>query len=208
MKLLIPLYDLSYFPQVLRAIQRRKQDGKVAVIANVDSGPGVKVDPAWTNALRQLRVLGVEVFGYVDLVLWDKDGNETGLLSGAKCDDQCLNWLSWYKVAQFFYDDYRTTTTKHLTVPDICIANPGTNSLSICGFTVVHEAKNYLKSKVSLAKGQGVIAMGEKDYKPAMALARQRGVSYFYATDKSDSPGQWNAYDSLPSYFDQLVLAI
>jgi hypothetical protein len=202
MKLLIPLYDLSYFPQVLRAIQRRKQDGKAAVIANVDSGPGVKVDPAWTNALRQLRVLGVEVFGYVDLK--DKQGKPKLTIA-----EEVQKWGTWYGISKAFYDDYLASTSKIvLLMRGSSIANPGCDFASTCGFTVIHEDPGYLHSKPSAVKGQGVIAMGEKDYKPAMALARQRGVSYFYATDRVDSPGQWNAYDSLPSYFDQLVLAI
>ena len=40
---LVPCYDLSYAPDVCKAAE----SGRLAVVVNVDSGPGAKSDAGW-----------------------------------------------------------------------------------------------------------------------------------------------------------------
>lgn len=199
MKILIPLYDLSYAPQVIAALQRKRQPINAAVILNVDSGPGAKVDPSWLKVINTLRGLGVELFGYVDLK--DPHGKPRTL---QQVGQDMADWLMYGGVKHFYDDYYKGAKIPVLGILN-AIANPGEDVASTCGYSMIWEAEGYLHSKPSNVKGQAVYALNEPNYRAAMDLAKSRGVSYFYATSSHDNP---QAYDHLPPYFNEMILAL
>ena len=202
MKAIIPLYDLKYFDQVLKACQR--YGGNTAVILNVDDGPGKKDDDAWTTAIRKLKTTNAELFGYVELFDWDHNRARASI----DINTDTARWVGKYGISRFFYDDFRKGMGYALVSAPSSIANPGTDLQSSCGITMSFEDVGYIKSKSSQIKVQAVLSMGDSDWRSTLALAKSRRVAYFYATDLKDTNGQWNAYDRLPPYFDVLMLAI
>jgi hypothetical protein len=200
MKLLIPLYELSYFPQVLTAAQQHP----VAVIVNPNSGPGAKKDNDWLNAIQKLKKAGAQVFGYVDTQDWT-EGSKQGLNRPASAiRNDCGKFQLWYGINTFFYDDWNEKTPVGSgMIPNLgaSIANPGFDLKTECGTTMIWEDGQYEKSKTSKVKGQAVIAMDQKDYRPALALAKKRKIDFFYAVTGNGS----TAYDKLPSYFDAMA---
>jgi len=192
---LIPFYDLSYANQIVAAAQRRR----VAVIANVDSGPSNRVDLVWKRFLVALAQSKAEIFGYVPLRRYI--GNKGSPSTQAQVYSDVKLWGDLYGVKRFFFDDYGKV---HPVLPAaaISVANAGVPMSSVCGTTVIWETVGYTASKPFATQKSAVIAMGERNFSSAMELARKRGVAYFYAVSAGDT---WAAYDKLPRYFDAMI---
>ena len=195
-KILVPMYDLRYANAIIAAAQKNR----IAVILNIDSGPGEGRDSTWVHAISRLKSAKAELFGYVDLVRFK--GGKSYSRSSSEIAEDCDVWWRIYGVNAYFYDDYRATTTKTLPNARSSIANPGYSMQTVCGTTMVWESESYLKSKPSHVQGkQAVFALGEDSYVDAYKLAKKRSVAYFYATDSGDNS---KAYDDLPPYFAKL----
>ena len=195
-KILVALYDTSQANAVVSSARKNK----IAVIINVNSGPGQGKDQEWLNIVNRLKSAKAELFGYVDLVRFK--GGKSYARSASEIAEDCDVWWRIYGVNAYFYDDYRATTTKTLPNARSSIANPGYSMQTVCGTTMVWESESYLKSKPFHVQGkQAVFALGEDSYVDAYKLAKKRNVAYFYATDSSDNS---KAYDDLPPYFAKL----
>ncbi len=192
---LIPLYDLHYKDKVIAAAKRKH----IAVIVNIDDGPGKKLDKDWLRVIKSLRQYDAEIFGYIDTVVWKGDKSSPSKL----IQQDVSNWSLMYGVSRYFYDDWQKEQA--IVNPSFSIANPGCDMKTSCSFTMVWETKGYLKSKPSKVNGQVVFSMQDNNYIASAELARMRGVKYFYAVTAKDD---WHAYDDLPKYFDQLIDAI
>jgi len=175
-QLLVPLYDLSYASQVVDASRSKK----IGVI---------------------LKGNNAVLFGYIDMVTWQ--GDKSTQRPSSDIQDDASKWKSLYGVNQFFFDDWQRNTS----VPEAAtsIANPGYDMKTTCKYTLVWETKGYLKSKPSSQGNQAVFAMKESDFKPALDLAKKRGVKWFYAVAADDT---WQAYDKLPPYFEEMVSSL
>jgi hypothetical protein len=202
MKALIPLYDLSYSARVLAAAKVHGK--KMAIIVNVNDGPGDSVDSRWLDVISQLRRLGCELYGYVDMVKWV---GKTSIPRDASAIRSDLKGWEGYGMYRAFYDDWQNgRTLKTPPVLNGCIANPGCDDKTNCSVTLVWETEKYLSSPKHKTPGNvAVFAMGESDFAPALSKAKERGVAYFYAVAASDT---WAAYDKLPPYFDKLIQSI
>lgn len=186
---LVPLYDLSYSARVCAAAMRQR----IAVIVNVDSGPGRKLDPEWNVLIAALRKAKAYVFGYI----------ATRRRTQAQVNADVKAWAA-YGVTSFFYDEYRASALR-LAAASSSIANPGCPIASPCAYTIIWESNAYGFSRHFPTIGASVMALGYKDFTLALSLAKSRGISLFYATDLPDGP---RVYDRLPSYFDQMLAEI
>ena len=76
-----------------------------------------------------------------------------------------------------------------------------------CDYTLIWETVDYLKSKSSSVPGNqsAVFSMKDKTFKESLALAKNRGIKFFYAVEANDD---WNAYNQLPSYIEEMVKAM
>jgi hypothetical protein len=205
MKLLVPLYDLSYAPRVLAAAKRKP----IAVIANIVDGPGLKPDKLWVKLIRDLVAAKAEVFGYIDL----KD-TDSHIRSKPDINADTVRWEQFYGVRSFFYDDWDFETIKPAITAG-CIANPGWDTPTTFPITVIHETAGWCNvpvderaggSVVHRAKGPcAAIAMAERDFAKPLAHARRHKLAYFYAVATRDT---LKAYDTLPPYFEALAAAV
>lgn len=196
-QLLVPLYDLSYANQVVDASRSKK----IGIILNVVDGPGKSKDKGWDKVINSLKGNNAVLFGYIDMVTWQ--GDKSTQRPSSDIQDDADKWGSLYGINQFFFDDWQ----KNTSVPESAtsIANPGYDMKTTCRYTLVWETKGYLKSKPSSQNHQAVFAMKEADFRPALELAKKRGVEWFYAVAADDN---WQAYDNLPPYFDEMVSSL
>ncbi len=228
MKLLVPVYDLSYANAVRAAAQA---GGHIVAIANPDSGPGRSGAVAgWKTAIKNLRNAGAQVLYYVDLVQWDGDQGISVPGSGKKekaeptLKAEMDAYISRYGVpVGWFFDDLwdhtpgRASRLKKLVEykPGLTVANPGAGVSELYLATGVNvlvtwETKNYPTSQPAAWEAAnpsrvGAMAMKQNAFGPAHNVAKQRNISLFYATNATDD-GQ--AYDQLPPYFAQMAAAV
>ena len=80
---------------------------EIWAVINVNSGPGAKTDPNYTNGLRVLQQSGVKLLGYVDTTRAKRQINAVIADNGM--------WMSWYsatKLDGFFYDNVENTVSQ------------------------------------------------------------------------------------------------
>lgn len=193
-ELLIPLYDLSYAPRVLKLATTRK----ISIILNVADGPGVTPDKLWQKLIRQFPATTTP-YAYVELVTWR--GNKSTPRPLTDITRDCDRWKQIYGITRYFFDDYQTHTETRLPNAANSIANPGQPKATTCGITVAWETENYLKSKPSSIPTQAIFAMAQEDWRPAYNLATQRKIKLIFITPRPDN---WHAYDKLPPYLEEI----
>ncbi len=100
MRLLVPAYfypggrELNYWDQLLASAKACS----ITAILNPDSGPGEKVDPAYTETLRRCKVAGVRPIAYVSTSYAKRKLEEVQ----ADID----TWLKYYPgIKGFFFDE-------------------------------------------------------------------------------------------------------
>lgn len=207
MRHLLPLYNLSYAARYLAIATTNPST--TAIILNPNSGPGDKKDPdfkQWASLITTLRKLpGLQLFGYIDLVTWH--GPKSSPRPSSEIATEARQWTTLYGITTYFYDDYQTKTTRSLPNAPNSIANPGCESATVCGTTMVWETDLYTtKSKTSKQHRTAIYALREKDYRPALQQAIQRKVAYFHATHLRDGR---DTYDDIqPPYLTELNQAI
>jgi hypothetical protein len=66
-RLAVPAYaDPTVNPDTWDQLNGAEPGAVGIIVANVDSGPGPRSDPAWSSVIRQAREAGTTVLGYVD----------------------------------------------------------------------------------------------------------------------------------------------
>jgi hypothetical protein len=198
MKIIIPLYDLSYANQIINFSKKYK----FVVIVNPNDGPGNKIDNQWLNVIKSLKSNSIEIYGYIDTVKWDSSNKSSPKTIPDMIKERDL-YKQWYNVSKYFLDDYTEKT--HKPFNDESIANPGCDVKTDCEYTVIWETENYLHSsmqKNTPSNKSIVISMNDRDYKSTMDLAKRRNIQYFYSVNAKDN---WNAYNKLPSYLEDML---
>ena len=217
MNLLVPVYDRSLVGATCAAA---KAGGHVVAIANPDSGPGQgSAVPGWKADIKALRKSGAQVLYYVDLK--DDSGKEK---SETTLKSEMDSYVSWYGASVgWFFDDLDTYTTTRATRLQHLVAYKG-------GFTVANPgagvSQDYLNTGVNVLitwetngyrqsqplpwelanpSRVGAMALGEPSFAPPLALAKQRNISLFYATNAPDGSA---VYDQLPPYFSKMAAAV
>ncbi len=194
--LIVPLYDLSYAGKVVEA----SKTSRIAVIVNVNDGPGTSRDGQWDKRIRSLRENKSILFGYVDRKAWSGKNGKVRPTSAVNND--CKLWQSLYQIDAYFYDDWDEKSTKDVLNMDKSIANPGFELNTGCWATVVRETTGYLTARQSKVKNPIIFAMGEPSFKPVFDRAVAQKVFMVYSVKAGDD---WKAYDRLPPFWDEMV---
>jgi hypothetical protein len=216
----VPLYVYPYgqglgdFERVAKAC-REHPAVRMVVTVNPSSGPGAAVDPVYRTAVSLLQGAGALVLGYVYTSWGNRDAREVA--------GDIEKYVGWYGVDGVMLDEFATDPALEGRMRAICayarskgagymVANPGTDiPASFVGAAdcyIIYEnaglpSDDWLGGwhasydKVNWSScSYGVKAL---DAKTAGRLARRVGL--LYVTDD----GLPNPYDSLCSYFEQLV---
>lgn len=218
MKLLLPWYDLRLTQGVLDAAKHCE----VVAIANVWSGPGAKRDEHWATNIDRVLKAGVTVLGYIDAVRWPDDGprpvKRRRNATRSEIVEAEARWAEWYGIIHIFSDDSSGSTVQKDMTLDVWNwgCEPPLRLVQRLNtmWHVVHEGHEYLKSAPSRLPPhrQAIMALNERDFAPALALAAARGVELVFISNRRDKTpsgkDDWTTYDEHPSYLIKLAKAI
>jgi hypothetical protein len=218
--ILVPLYKSpgSVWDQVA-AVAARHPSVSIAAILNNANGPGPALSSAYQAAIPKLVAAGVLPVGYVY--------TQYGARPVADVDRDVASWRTWYPdVRAIFFDQMankagpevwyrdRSTAAKSKGVT-WTIGNPGTDTLESYVGTVdtmvVAESDHYpdLTRVTGWKAKYPKTAWGVLGYAVPLDVAKIRelipyvGRLYFTSDTLAEHP-----WDSLPSYFEQLVTTL
>lgn len=194
--LIVPLYDLSYSGTVVEA----SKTSRIAVIVNVNDGPGTSRDGQWSKRIDSLKANKSIIFGYVDRKSWS--GKKGKVRPASAVNNDCKLWQSLYQIDAYFYDDWDEKATKDVMNMGKSIANPGFEMETGCWATVVRETTGYMTAKQSKVKNPIIFAMGEPSFKPVFDRAVAQNVFMLYCVKAGDD---WKAYDKLSPFWEDMV---
>ncbi|XP_015117171.1 spherulin-4 [Diachasma alloeum] len=215
--LLIPLYT---YPSVstweaLKSAASSNPSVEFVAIVNPNSGPGSDLDSTYVTGIDGLTEVGVKCIGYVR--------TDYGAVATDTVTANMDKYTTWYpKISGFFLDEmahsegkesYYASLTAHAvaTGKPFTIGNPGTSTtrkyFDTVNNTVIYETSK-LPQLSALDLGFPSSGCSMIAYDVAASQVNQSYVdnvlqytSLIYITDdKLDNP-----YDSLPTYFNQLV---
>ncbi len=201
-------------------IQAKNANPSVPIIAviNPNSGPGGSRDISYVQGIQNLRSAAVKVLGYV------YTGYASRSISSVEADINA--YKSWYAIDGIFFDEmsnvpgnenYYSSLNQYVKSigMTLTMGNPGTSVPSSYMGTedilVIYEdlglpTISYLSSIVQgYAKTNfGTVSYGVGSLDTTWVSSASNDVGYMYITD-DNLP---NPYDSLPSYFSNLVAAL
>ncbi|WP_414448402.1 spherulation-specific family 4 protein [Burkholderia sp. 22PA0099] len=198
----------------------------LTAIVNPNSGPGIAVDPAYTNAIAKVRTAGGKVIAYVH--------TSYGSRSLSDVTKDINTYLAFYTVDGFFIDEMANdSTTAHVQYyqslynyikglsPNFQVVNnPGTNipeiyaSLPVADRFVVYEDKQTNYAKYKAAAWQANYAASRFIHIVYNATATQMSSALQFAVTNG-AGGVYmtslklpNPYNGLPTYWDQEVSGV
>ena len=212
MKIIIPLYDLSYYSTVLRVCQR--YGARCVIVLNINSGPGARKDETWESRIKSLAATGCKLIGYIDAMKWPDDGRvkvaAPRIATSSEMLSERKDWITWYNVQFFFYDDIIKDTGIPSCAAKGDFLNFGTKPFANVPagmIAVVWEKANYAGKKVEIISGDtAVFALNVKDYGATVEVAKKENIKFLFCTDrndkKPDGTDDWTTYNDLPSWFE------
>jgi hypothetical protein len=213
--IVIPLY--TYPGGTWNTVVETKKahpDVPIVAIVNPASGPGGSRDSNYVSGIGKLKDAGVIVIGYVSTAYTNR------ALSAVKSDID--KWASWYDVDGIFFDEQTNWSGKEWYYTqagdyaeskglDFTVGNPGANSLPSYLDTVdvvlIYESPglpnlNNYRSWDSYDNAQlGMIPFGVGSLPTTWIQNAKQMLGWLYVTNDV-LPNPW---DSLPSYFDNMV---
>ena len=216
--LLVPfyVYPTDTAIQPLITAKANNSDLPIRVILNPASGIGLSNDPVFVQAVTKLKAAGIQVVGYVF--------TDYNIRPIADVQKIILSYKNTYNVDGIFLDgmggklDYYQALTNYAKSIGIkfVIGNPGINvDLSYANVvdTVVVNAQAFLPNiadyanwqNSNLAKSKIAFVLNDIEAFPQDFITQVQDIAgWVYATDL----GGMAAWESLPSYFSQLVQAL
>ncbi|HVY32077.1 MAG TPA: spherulation-specific family 4 protein [Polyangiaceae bacterium] len=215
---IVPLYSYPDAPAWSALVKAKQAHPNVDVIAivNPDSGPGANVDAAFTDGIAKLVAADIVPIGYVSTNYTKRDQSAV--------NGDTDQWHELYPAVQgIFFDEqssqsgdeyFYSAVAGHARTQalDLSVGNPGTgvpNSfLSTVDVMLVYESAgtptlNSLQKYASNRERYGIIPYAAA-LDVSFVKSATQSVRYVYLTD-DDLPNPW---DSLPSYFDDLLAAL
>lgn len=213
--IMVPLY--TYPGGTWNTVVETKKahpDVPIVAIVNPASGPGGSRDSNYVSGIGKLKDAGVIVIGYVSTAYTNR------ALSAVKGDID--KWASWYDVDGIFFDEQTNWSGKEWYYTqagdyaeskglDFTVGNPGANSLPSYLDTVdvvlIYESPglpnlNNYRSWDSYDNAQlGMIPFGVGSLPTTWIQNAKQMLGWLYVTNDV-LPNPW---DSLPSYFDNMV---
>jgi hypothetical protein len=180
-------------------------------IANVNNGPGKKVDPTYVKFVEKAQRAGIDVLGYVY--------TSYGKRSQTTVEADMTAWSAFYHTDGIFLDEmapndppyYRAVTAyAHAHTLWFVMGNPGVDAPGNSGPDVInffgqkgYPSIAFLKKSSHLAyrKKRWSYMAGDVPLDAATVTASTAYVGYLYATDGKEP----ECYCKLPAYFAQLV---
>jgi hypothetical protein len=177
------------------------------IIANINSGPGTKLDPEYTRAIRDAQAAGITVVGYV----YTKYAKRPA----AAVTADIARWESWYKIDGILLDEmksepgseaYYQSLTQALHVRHrITIGNPGTTVAKSYDATVdilmIHESPGFADGAASGLPPKQLASISTNLPTLDLAPLCAQRIGLIYPTDENAPP----TYARLPRYFDKLI---
>jgi hypothetical protein len=212
---IVPLYTYPSDASWNAIVGAKKAHPSVAVVAivNPSSGPGNRVDPAYTSGIDRLVVGAVVPIGYVSTD-YTKRGEQI-------VDDDIDRWLAYYpKIQGIFFDEQSNApadVTFYRNVAryakgkglGLTVGNPGASVpaayLDTVDVMLIYEDAGWpklggLTGFAAQRRRYGIIPYAAA-LDASLVAAAKVDVAYVYAT--SDTlPNPW---DSLTPYFDSLL---
>jgi spherulation-specific family 4 protein/List-Bact-rpt repeat protein len=216
---MIPLYTYpgSTWDAVVTAKTSYPSVPIIAII-NPNNGPGSSQDPNYVQGIQNLRSNGVVVLGYV----YTSYGSRA--VSSVEADIN--SYKNWYTIDGIMFDEMSnvagfesyysnlTSYTNSLGL-SLTVGNPGTSTLSsyvgTVNILIIYEDVGLpslsILSSSDMGYGKqnfGMVAYGVASLDTSFETNATNYVSYEYITD-ANLP---NPYDTLPSYFTNLVATL
>jgi Spherulation-specific family 4 len=185
----------------------------MAIVANVDNGPGSTPIAAYLNYVQKAQKAGIDVLGYVS-TKYAKRSQET-------VEAEMLRWYDLYHTDGIFLDEMANDAPYYQALTDyghahslwFIMGNPGTNVPGNSGPDVINFYEQSGYPSPALLKSSGLRTYGKARWSyiaDAVGLNRDRVVlstsyvGYLYATDGK----QPECYCRLPSYFSTLTAVL
>jgi hypothetical protein len=215
---IVPLYAYPTHVSWTQIVQAKQANLSVPVVAivNVNNGPGSAVEPAFATAIPKLAAAGIVVIGYVYTSYGKRDP--------ATVKAEIGQWKSFYsQVSGIFFDEQAVTSglesyykgvgghAKALGLA-LTVGNPGTDIpqsyIGALDTFLIYETAG-LPSLASLGGWHagvdkasfGIIPYAVSTLDATFVASAKKTIGYIYITS-DDLPNPW---DSLPSYFAQLL---
>lgn len=218
---IVPLYSNPSDPPWAAIVAAKLAHPSVTVraIINPDNGPGASKDPEYVQGIAKLDAAGIIVLAYVATTYAKK--------TPAAAQGEISKYQSWYPTLKgIFFDEMSNTAGdepyyqgldyyakgKGYTVT---VGNPGTDTLASFVGTVdtilIYESEGLpTVGSLDVFSGQynpknfGVIPYGVPALDAAFVTGARAHVGFIYLTDDT-VPNPW---DTLPSYFSNLLAAL
>jgi hypothetical protein len=215
---IVPLYAYPTNASWTQIVQARQANPSVPVIAivNVSDGPGSAVESTFASSIPKLTAAGIVVIGYV----YTSYGTRQQALVKTDID----RWKSFYpQVTGVFFDEQSDSTgmiSYYSSVGGyaksagftLTVGNPGADIpqsyLGVLDTYFIYESDG-LPTLASLGgwhagvdrKSFGIIPYAVPTLDASFVQSAKQTIGYIYITS-DDLPNPW---DSLPSYFSQLL---
>lgn len=200
-----------------RVIETKNDHPGVPIVAIVNpaSGPGGSKDPNYVSGIEDLKAAGVIVLGYVSTAYTGRSLDEVR--------SDIDKWASWYDVDGIFFDEqtnwsggesYYTQAGNYAESKglDFTVGNPGANSipsyLSTVDVVLIYESpglpnlNNYYNTWERYDNDQlGMIPFSVGSLPRDWIEDATGFIGWLYVTN-DNLPNPW---DSLPTYFDDMV---
>lgn len=199
------------------------------VVLNVADGPGTRPDPHCLEAAGRLSNAGVRILGHIDTA---RGGSGFGEMIS-----EAHRYLDWYRVDGFLLDrcpgeraalpEIRRTTT---ALRALCALSDKAHIVLGHG---THPHPGYAECADQLVTFRGSwseyrwsqVAEWTADYPPdrfchfvhgvplghldeALRIARWQGAATIWFTDRTDSGGRTDPWETMPGYWDEIVSRI
>ena len=183
----------------------------IAIIANVNNGPGTNVDSTYVAFIEKAQMAGIDVLGYVY--------TQNGKRSATAVDADMAAWEAFYKPDGIFLDQmapddpsyYQAATAyAHGHSLWFVMGNPGVDAPGDSGPDVInfYEQAGYPRPAFlgaarhqQYGKSRWSYMAGAVPLESKRITQSTKYVGYLYATDGREP----ECYCRLPSYFDKLV---
>ncbi len=217
---IVPLYTDPSDPSWNAIITAAEAHPTVHVVAivNPSDGPGSSKSSAYTSGIASLQAAGIKVIGYI--------ATGYGSHSIASMEAEIDTWKSFYPTLQgIFFDEQSNSTSDvahyqtlsqyaHNAGLGYTVGNPGTDVpaayIGALDTMLIYESNgvptvNSLAAWSAYAPSNfGVIPYAVSSMDTTFVQQARKYVAYIYLTN-DDLPNPW---DSLTSYFSQLLTAL
>jgi len=216
--ILIPLYGYPtvYSDEYNKLLSLNPNNQQIMVIINPSNGPGRSIDENYSNIIRQIKLKGFKVFGYV----YTSYGNRSRKTVQRDID----RYMQFYpEIDGIFFDEvsndirkfnyYNQLSNYARSYNKMVILNPGTNIpsqyFSIADFIVTFEkdVSELTENDFNTDKDKSCFLIyGVKQQQDAyntINLLKEKGIKCLYITDKT--PNDYDLWFVLSPYIHMLL---